>query len=279
MTPTLYAAFDDATQAESAAVQLLERGFRPQDLSLVVNESQRQHREEGDAGGLQDGASSEEGLNPAQNDYPTSDNASVSDLSSAPADAVRMYNTRLETKEFGSGYDADVEREIERDAKKDQRRREADRSIEELPVKPKADEAVAGDALEEAGVQKPVIHDAKSTVAASAGLGLGVGAAAALAAIALPGIGLVIGGGALATAVAGLAASSASGAAADGIVGYLKDQGVPADAIPSLRQAYETGGAILGVALEKAPADSVEVESILRSFGAGQIGAYSDEEA
>src|ERR1044072_7730332 len=60
-----------------------------------------------------------------------------------------------------------------------------------------------------------------------AGIGLGVGVAAALVSIFVPGLGLIMGGGALATALAGGAATMLAGSAAGGVVGYLRDQGVP----------------------------------------------------
>src|SRR5688572_15374801 len=78
-----------------------------------------------------------------------------------------------------------------------------------------------------AGVTTTTAGDAASGAAKGAGIGLGVGAAAALASMFIPGFGLVMGGGALASALAGLATTTAGGAIAGGATGYLKDQGVP----------------------------------------------------
>jgi hypothetical protein len=263
MTPTLYAAFSKAADAEAAASALLDRGVEAKGISLVVNDSQREEAE----------MNAEEGLNPAQNDYPLTEDKT--ELSSAPASSLRMYNEGLETKEYNAGYDRNVERENERQrAREDASAAEHDSTVP--PDSTVHQDAAVNHELDEAGVSRPTIPTVKTTVAASAGLGLGVGALAAVAAITIPGFGLVLGGGALASAVAGLAASSATGASAEGIVGYLKDQGVDADAIPKLRAAYESGGAILAVALDSSPADRIELESIVNSFGAKQVGVHGE---
>jgi len=66
----------------------------------------------------------------------------------------------------------------------------------------------------EQGITTTTAGDAVSGAAQGAGLGLAAGALAALASIFVPGIGLVVGGGALAIAIAGAAGTTAAGAIA-----------------------------------------------------------------
>lgn len=117
---------------------------------------------------------------------------------------------------------------------------------------------------------------ADATVGAEkgAGIGLGVGVAAALAAMFIPGIGLVIGGGTLALALAGAAATTAGGAIAGGALGYLKDQGVPEHVVSHYNETFDKGGAILAINL---PSDVTRssVDVILHKYNALNINEYS----
>lgn len=100
------------------------------------------------------------------------------------------------------------------------------------------------------------------------GIGAGIGILAALAAIAVPGVGLVLGGSAMA---AGLAlGTTAAGTIAGATVGYLKDQGIDEDRARTLSERVSSGGALLSVI---APSNSVLPQAIR-----GILGKYSDED-
>jgi len=129
------------------------------------------------------------------------------------------------------------------------------------------------DHLSHLGVTTKSIADAAETAKKSALLGLGMGTIAALATLAVPGVGIVIGGGALAVGVAGLAASASSGSVSGGIVGYLKDQGIPAEAIEAYERAYKDGGAIIQVDLDD-EAHRPDIETLLRQTGAQNVHDY-----
>jgi hypothetical protein len=134
-----------------------------------------------------------------------------------------------------------------------------------------------GDKSEKAakqGLSTTTAGDAAVGAEKGAGIGLGVGIAAALAALLIPGFGLVVGGGALATALAGAAGATAAGAVAGGVHGYLKDQGVPDEAAMNYNHAYETGGAVLSVDLLSGDIDPVAVESILAKYQGVNVNAY-----
>ena len=184
-----------------------------------------------------EGAEVNADLNPAQDDYPRAGTDAPIELTSRPIrhdDGAPLV--------IAQGHDADVrEYDAERAAK--------------------------------AGVSTTTIQDAAKGAAKGVGYGLGVGALAAVASLAIPGFGLVLGGGALAVAVAGLAASAGAGAVAGGVVGYLKDQGVPADEIPAYQSAYEDGGAILSVAMHETT-DTIKVQEILRKYGASNVRPF-----
>lgn len=230
------------------------------------------------------------GLNPAQNDYPNAGDGTPSALSSRPPSARSDFNADLDKRDYNRDYDATVDRENRIEGERDNIRR----GIEDL--KPEGDEGLAvnrpdvvrnahdadrtiGPAAYEPeraakmGVTTTTIGDAASAAKKGVVAGLGIGALAAVAALAVPGVGLVIGGGALATALAGLAASAGAGAIAGGVVGYLKDQGIPAHDIPRYQRAYEGGGAILTVQMEN-EAEREAIEAILRKYGAVSVDRY-----
>lgn len=108
-----------------------------------------------------------------------------------------------------------------------------------------------------------------------AGVGLGVGVAAALVSIFVPGLGLVMGGGALATALAGSAASVLAGSAAGSVVGYLRDQGVPEELATRYSNDFVQGGAILAVAIPTGDLTPGEVEAVLVKYGSMNVATYN----
>ncbi|MBX3166488.1 MAG: hypothetical protein KF760_03710 [Candidatus Eremiobacteraeota bacterium] len=121
------------------------------------------------------------------------------------------------------------------------------------------------------GVTITTGRDAAAGAAEGAGLGLAVGALAALASLLIPGFGLVIGGGALATAAAAAAGTSAAGAIAGGVAGFLHDQGMEASVAHGFAQTVESGGAIVEVS---APSGEVAIEAVhhlLSKYGADQV--------
>ncbi len=333
MSPTIYAAFDDAGEAERAAGALIDHGVKPEHISLVVSEEytkrqgtpddpeldfthpqtvSRMHSASNTLDPLGNqmrdtpitidpaynrhdlgpGNELRGDLNPAQDDYPRSspdEPTPATELSSVPPNATRDYNPGLEGDNYNKHYHNDVGRENRVEAERDLDRRlpenlseEGDQGLgmERSPLREDArDEDGTADAqgydperAAKMGLTTTTIEDAASAAKKGAVLGLGVGSLAAIAAIAIPGFGLVLGGGALAVAAAGLAASAGAGAVAGGVVGFLKDQGVPADHIPAYQKAYEGGGAILqihGEGMEQA-----HLEEILRKYGATSVNDY-----
>jgi hypothetical protein len=118
----------------------------------------------------------------------------------------------------------------------------------------------------EHGITTTTAGDAASGAAKGAGIGLAAGVLAALAAVFIPGIGLVAGGGALAIAIGGAAGTTAAGAVAGGITGYLKDQGVSDEAVQSYTNAINSGGALVSITLTDEKVNSFEVEAVLEKY-------------
>lgn len=123
------------------------------------------------------------------------------------------------------------------------------------------------------GISTTTAADAGAGAIKGAAVGLGVGIAALVASLLIPGVGLVLGGGAMATALAGMVATTGAGAVAGGVVGFLKDQGVPEEAITVYRDTFDRGGAILAVAVP-AEFNRADIEAILAKYGATNVEMY-----
>ena len=120
------------------------------------------------------------------------------------------------------------------------------------------------------GITTTTMEDAESGAAKGAGVGLGVGVAAALASMFIPGIGLVVGGGALALAIGGAAGATGAGAISGGTMGYLKDQGVNDEMVGTYTKTLNSGGVVLAVDITgEVPAS--EVQSICAKYSARNL--------
>ncbi|MDQ6767594.1 MAG: hypothetical protein M3Z41_07270 [Candidatus Eremiobacteraeota bacterium] len=128
-----------------------------------------------------------------------------------------------------------------------------------------------------AGVTTTTGRDAAAGAAKGAGIGAAVGAVALIASLFIPGLGLVTGAGALATALAALVGTTAAGAAVGAIAGYLKDQGVPADVATRYEDAVRHGGAIIAIALPSGTMDRPIAEEILLKYDASDVNSYSPQ--
>lgn len=124
------------------------------------------------------------------------------------------------------------------------------------------------------GISTTTPEDAGEGAVKGAGIGLGVGVAAALASLLVPGVGFVIGGGALASAIGGAALAAGAGAVAGGVTGYLKEQGVPGEAAQRYHGTVESGGAVLSVSLPSGDVDQATAEGVLSKYGASDMNSY-----
>jgi hypothetical protein len=130
-----------------------------------------------------------------------------------------------------------------------------------------------GEEASKTGITTTTSEDAEAGALKGAGIGLGLGIVAALAAIALPGVGLVLGGGALAMALGATAGATGAGAIAGGAFGYMKDQGVPEGTLSIYRQTFDQGGAILAVSIPE-DASQYEMEATIAKYNGVGVSAY-----
>ena len=287
MADTLYATFSDSNRAKKAADDLLGLGIEEAEISLLI------HRGEGvvdsQAGvDLEDtrpttpmrGTEFFKGVDPTgdgirQLSVPRMErglDVEINPVPSASGEPIRSEDQdsarRKESLEatphedmpdsgnslrFSRGYNGISET-----------------SPENIKIDPDAD------AYRDADMQlKPHAnaHDVAKGAEACARIGFEVGAVAALISLLIPGVGLVIGGGALAAAAAALVAGTGIGVVSGGIVGVLKDQGIPEDTARRYMTALDGGGAILAVTVTKT-AMRPDIEKLLEADGAKAVESH-----
>lgn len=127
----------------------------------------------------------------------------------------------------------------------------------------------------EKGLTPTTAADAGVGAAKGAGIGVGLGTLGAIAALLVPGVGLVIGGGALALAIGGAVGTTAAGAVAGGVAGYLKDQGVSDTDAARYSDTFDGGAAILSISVPSGNVDTATAQDI---FGKYQNVHYWENE-
>jgi hypothetical protein len=140
--------------------------------------------------------------------------------------------------------------------------------IDDIDLEPNMDE------LAKHGLSTTTPQDACLGAWKGTAWGAGVGALAALAALFVPGVGLVVGGGALATAIVAMAASAGAGAAAGAMTGYLKDQGVESHIAAEYERMINTGGAVLGATLPSGGVDECQAWEVLNKYAGQHVTSY-----
>jgi hypothetical protein len=258
----LYASFADAAMAEKAAGALLDYGVRQEDISLVANDQYGKTRESytdpayvpGAATGAfgAEGASAGYGTaigEPALGTLGTG--AGLGAVQSMEGRSIGVYNNPAS----GAGTAGDLN-----------------------PMDQGGPDSYAaqGDVETTAkhGISTTTPEDAGEGAVKGTGIGLGVGIIASLAALAIPGVGLVLGGGALAAALGATALTAGAGAIAGGATGYLKDQGVPADVAERYHGTVTGGGAVLSLNVPSGKVDVTEAQTILSKYGAADLNSY-----
>ena len=130
----------------------------------------------------------------------------------------------------------------------------------------RADAESATENAAKSGISTTTPGDAGIGAAKGAGWGLGLGAVAGLACLFIPGVGLVIGGGALAVAIGAAAATTGAGAVAGAVTGYLKDQGFEEEDGVRYAEVVKNGGAILSLTLPSGDLDEPKAWEIIDKY-------------
>ncbi len=240
MTTTLYSVFQDINNAERAGGALLDYGVKPEDLSIV-----RKHEGEVPAHWTRPDAAATQGSlgavpstgvsNAAYGDRPVTG----SDRFGADAVGVHEETARVNDDDYDTLNTAES----------------------------------SGDAADAAksGITTTTAADAGKGAVVGTEIGVGVGIAAALVSIFVPGFGLLAGGGALAAALGGVAATAGAGAITGAVTGFLKDQGMDEPVAREYEAAVGEGGALVAVQVPSGNVDEQTVRSILDKYGATQV--------
>jgi hypothetical protein len=78
----------------------------------------------------------------------------------------------------------------------------------------------------------------------------------------------------LAAAIGAAAGTTVAGAVAGGVVGYLKDQGVPEEAVGRYQGDIERGGAVIAVRLPSGKVDEATAREVLAKYSANNVSLY-----
>jgi hypothetical protein len=234
MQETIYATFADPSNAERAAGALLDNGVRQEDLTIVQHYNETANTTEYRRAVVADDAGEP---------IPVADNYD-SGMTGMPVIAPEYAASPTEPAYSTTVYAA----------------------VDENPEREGSSEKAAKE-----GLSTTTGGDAGIGAAKGAGWGLGIGTVAALASLFIPGIGLVIGGGALATAIGAAAATTGAGAIAGGVTGYLKDQGYEEHDGKRIEEVVKNGGALLGVSLPSGHVDFAKAWEIIDKYNGAPI--------
>lgn len=119
------------------------------------------------------------------------------------------------------------------------------------------------------GITTTTPQDAAVGASYGGAVGLVGGLLLAAAAITIPGFGLILGGGALAAAFGAAVGTTAAGAVAGGVVGYLRDMGMPEQAAASFADRIHEGDYLLTVNADSDRYD--ELKQLLLKYNAAGV--------
>ncbi|MEO7717884.1 MAG: hypothetical protein ABIY70_16915 [Capsulimonas sp.] len=122
------------------------------------------------------------------------------------------------------------------------------------------------DAVGKMGITTTTAEDAKAGAAVGTGVGMVAGLLAAAAAVTIPGFGLVLAGGALAAAFGATVATTAAGAVAGGVVGYLRDMGMAEHAAVRYGDRVIEGDYLIAAKID--PSDYDNIKRLLEKYNA-----------
>jgi hypothetical protein len=293
MGNTIYASFADASFAEKATGALLDFGVRAEDISVVHGN-----------GDIKNASVEYQGTSP----YPIGEQTWVGEnrdiaanrigysgaaydtLSLAPDTTPSASEIAYENANYGNaatrtGFDGDNVSLNEYSASeyptdRSQESRAAMTSSQfghDTNDYPREDRQPNND-IERAGksgISTTTAADAGAGAIKGAGWGAGLGIVAAIASLAVPGFGIVLGAGALATAIGAALATTGAGAVAGAMTGYLKDQGMEEQVAAHYEKTVRNGGALLAVTFPSGNADEAQIHEILNKYGATAVDQAS----
>ena len=123
----------------------------------------------------------------------------------------------------------------------------------------------------EHGVTTTTKADAKEGAKKGGTAGIALGAIGGLASLFIPGYGIVVGSGALATAIGTAIGAGAAGVVAGGVTGYLKDMGVDGKVAEDYDETVKKGGAIISVEYPTDGLHESQIREILNKYQVNRI--------
>jgi len=257
MSTTLYASFIDPSHAERATGALLDHGVMSKDISVI---SSHTPIPVGMAVGVPDWRNERVEVEPTPFLAPATLERAGNAIAESGDKAAASVTGAVGAKDASANYAAAAERRSEV-------------HYNEGFSRPEVITDVRIDTEEQAktGISTTTAGDAGSGAVKGTVWGLGIGAVAALAALVVPGVGLVLGGGALASALGAIAASAGAGAAAGAVAGYLKDQGADDEVANHYASTVTGGGAVIAIALPSGNCGETEARQVLTKYGATNI--------
>lgn len=284
MGNTIYASFADASLAEKAAGALLDYGVRSEDLSVI-----RGHQD------IQNIATSYDATSPV----PVTEQAWTGENRNVEANRMGYTGNVYDTELTGLG-DATAASELQAENGRYGNVAARAENVGEPSLYPDDREIENRQAMTESAVghdpnrweredRNPAIdieraakEGLSTTTGADAGAGaakglawgIGLGILAGIASITVPGFGLVVGGGALATAIGAAVGTAGAGAAAGAVTGYLKDQGMDTHVAADYEKVVKSGGALLAVTYPSGNVDERSIRQVLEKYGAVGSNQY-----
>ena len=119
------------------------------------------------------------------------------------------------------------------------------------------------------GITTTTPEDAAAGAAVGAGVGLVTGLLAAAVALTIPGLGLVLAGGALASAIGAAVGTTVAGAAVGGVVGYLRDMGMGEQAATHYADRVAEGDYLITAVVDSEQYD--DIKRLLLKYNAAGV--------
>ncbi len=123
------------------------------------------------------------------------------------------------------------------------------------------------------GITVTTPQDATAGALKGGAVGIALGVLAGAVMLTVPGVGPILAAGPLWAAFGAAAATGAAGAALGGVVGYLVDQGVPADRANIYAGAISRGDTLVSVNSRHEPAGEAMI--LLEKYGATEIARHN----
>ncbi len=123
------------------------------------------------------------------------------------------------------------------------------------------------------GITTTTAADARRGAAEGSVVGLGIGLLAGAAALFVPGVGPVLAAGPLWAALSAALGTTAAGAVAGGVTGYLVDQGVSEETATRFGHAVGGGSIVVSVSM-KPGQNTADVEATLAKYGGDTITVH-----